>query len=276
MKKESTETIKKQLIVNDDYVPKILYNVFRKCQPEWRLHPHYVKYNEITYVIKGKARYTIDGINYELIPGDILCLTDGVEKEAVTNPNNLMQCFSVSYSSLYPNSNCPHPPFPPVNHIGVRRDLVDLFKELTVSWSSQQEGYIMRTRGLLMLILNYLAEILIYKTDKMTGDYRINKTIRYIAMHYPDKITVKALAEQVHLDEAYLGHLFKKETGKTVHQHLKQVRVRNAEIMLQSGAYKVHDVAEQCGFSDVFYFYKSFRELRGYPPSKCLTINSRL
>jgi len=145
-----------------------------------------------------------------------------------------------------------------------------------MSWSNQQKGYIMRTRALLMLILNYLSEIIIYKADKVTDDYRINKIIRFIAMNYQNKITVKELAEEVHLDEAYLGHLFKKETGMTVLQHLKQVRVRNAEIMLESGNYKVYEVSELCGFSDVVHFYRSFRELRGFPPSKGKSINSRV
>ena len=262
--------------INDDYVPRIYYSVFRKCRPEWQLRPHCVDRHDITYIIKGKARYTINGKHYELGQGDLLCLTNGMEKEAVTYPNSLMHCFSTNFDSIYPESHCPPPSFPLVSHIGLRRELIDLFKEMTINWSNQQEGYIMRTRALFMLILNHLSEILIYKTDKMTDDYRINKTIRFITMHYADKITVKSLAEQLHLNEAYLGHLFKKETGITVHQYIKQIRVRNAENMLQSGGYKVSEAAEHCGFSDVFHFCKSFKELRGFPPSKCTSINTRI
>jgi transcriptional regulator GlxA family with amidase domain len=40
--------------------------------------------------------------------------------------------------------------------------------------------------------------------------------------------------------------------------------------MLQTGNLKVREVAEQCGFSDVVHFYKSFRALRGFPPSRCI------
>jgi transcriptional regulator GlxA family with amidase domain len=47
-----------------------------------------------------------------------------------------------------------------------------------------------------------------------------------------------------------------------------QIRVRNAESMLQSGSYKVREVADHCGFSDVIHFYKSFIAIRGFPPSK--------
>jgi AraC-like DNA-binding protein len=254
------------------FVPRIYYNVFRKCQPGWLIRPHFVDSYDITYIINGKARYTIDGKIHELGPGDLLCLTEGVKKAAVTYPESLMHCFSVNFDMLYTASKSPPPPpfFPTVNHIGLRQDLTDLFKEMTISWSNQQEGYAMRSSALLMLILHRLSEILIYKIDDMAWDYRINKIIRFIAMHYSDNLTVKGLAEMVNLDKVYFGILFKQQTGKTVHQYIMQIRVRNAENMLQSGSLKVQEAAELCGFSDVVHFYKSFKTLRGFPPSRCI------
>jgi len=74
------------------------------------------------------------------------------------------------------------------------------------------------------------------------------------------------------MNKAYLGRLFKKQTGITIDQYIIQIRIRNAENMLQSGSYKVHEVAEQCGFSDVFHFYKLFRATRGFSPSRCKPI----
>jgi transcriptional regulator GlxA family with amidase domain len=133
----------------------------------------------------------------------------------------------------------------------------------------------MKSRALLMLILHRLTEILLYDIDSKTSDYRIGKITRYIAMHYPEKLMVKKLASMVRLDTAYLGRLFKQETGMTIHQYLTQIRVNNAENMLQTGAFMVQEVGVLCGFSDSFHFYKSFRALRGFPPSRCIPKNSR-
>jgi AraC-like DNA-binding protein len=257
-------------ILFDDFVPKIFSQVFRKCPPDWRVRHHFVDDNDITYIIEGKARYTINGTVHNLGPGDLLCLTDGTEKEAITFPHDLMHCFSVNFSSLYPGSQSSLPSFPLVSHIGLRQDLIELFRELTLSWTNQQEGYIVKARALLMLILHRLSEILIFNVDSKAGDYRINKATQAIALHYPDRLTVKGLASQVQLDEVYFGHLFKRETGMTVHQYIMRTRIRNAENMLQTGNYKVCDVADHCGFSDVVHFYKSFRALRGFPPSRCI------
>jgi len=252
-------------------VPKVYNCVFKKCKPKWQLPPHFVDHYEITYIIKGNARYTINGKDHELSQGDLICLTDGVEKSAVTNSKNSMHYFSVNFDTLYPSiSNLPPPLFPLVSHIGLRQDLINLFREITICWENKQEGYVMRSRALLMLILYRLSEILISEIDNTTGDYRINKIISFLITHYTENISVKSLAELVHLDEVYFGHLFKQQTGKTVHQYVTQIRIRNAENMLLSGNYKVYEVAEHCGFSDVIHFYKTFRALRGFPPSKCI------
>jgi AraC-like DNA-binding protein len=157
-----------------------------------------------------------------------------------------------------------------LSHIGLRQDVIDMFRELNICWTEQQNGYVMKARALLMLIIHRLSEIIVYDMDAEPGDYRVSKVTRYIALHYAEKLTVKNLARQVRLDMDYFGHLFKRETGMTVHQYINKVRIRNAENMLQSGNYKVQEAAEHCGFSDVFHFYKSFKALRGFPPSRCI------
>jgi len=124
-----------------------------------------------------------------------------------------------------------------------------------------------------MLILHRLSEIIVHDIDSSPGDFRINKTLRYISRHYAEKLTVKNLAAQVNLNTDYFGQLFKHETGMMVNRYINQVRVQNAERLLQTGACKVHEAAEQCGFSDVFHFYKSFKSLRGFPPSQCIPRN---
>ena len=256
-------------MIDDVFVPKIAYCLYRKCNPDWKIRPHSVERCDITYITKGNARYTINGKVYELGPGDLVFTADGDKKEALTYPNKLMRCYTVNFSMLYPALKCPPPAFPTVSNIGLKRDVIDLFRELTLSWSEQHEGYVMKTRALLMLILHRLREILNCNDNSSTSDNRINKITNFITMHYSEKLTVKDLSEMVCLHRVYLGYLFKRQTGMTIYKYITLIRVRNAETMLQSGKYKVQEVAENCGFSDVNHFYKSFRALRGFSPSKC-------
>jgi YesN/AraC family two-component response regulator len=265
------EIMDKQVL--DDFVPHISSQVFRKCAQDWRIWQTQVEDYDLTYVIKGGASFTVNGITHELQGGDLLFLTEGDMKEAVTYPQNLMQYFAVNFTAKYQkskNTGSGATLFPMLSHIGLRQDIIDMFREMNICWAEQQDGYIMKSRALLMLIIHRLSEIIVYNVDAEPGDYRIGKITRYIALHYAEKLTVKNMARQVRLDLDYFGQLFKRETGMTVHQYITKVRIRNAENMLQSGNYKVQEVAEHCGFNDVFYFYKSFKALRGFPPSRCI------
>jgi hypothetical protein len=40
-----------------------------------------------------------------------------------------------------------------------------------------------------------------------------------------------------------------------------------AESLLRTGEYRVSELAEQCGYSDVHHFYKQFKVITGKPPS---------
>ncbi len=55
----------------------------------------------------------------------------------------------------------------------------------------------------------------------------------------------------------------------TFKQYLISLRLNYAENMLKSGEYSVSEVALQCGFSDIFYFSKLFKEKKGFRPPAC-------
>ena len=258
----------------DDLVPQITGYAFLRCSPGWRIWEREADGHELAYIVKGKARYTVNGAAHELESGDLLCLSEGDIVEAVTYPQNLMHCYSVNFTPRYLAGKKQTPEggvlFPLVSRVGLRRELVAMFRELAHIWNGQQRGYIMKSRAVLTLIIHRLLDIINDELDSAPGDTRINRVIRYIAAHYGEKLTVKALARRVDLDEAYLGYLFKRETGMMIHQYMAKVRIQNAENMLQSGNYKVEKVAELCGYSDYFHFFKSFKALRGFPPSHCI------
>ncbi|MDR3115222.1 MAG: AraC family transcriptional regulator [Treponema sp.] len=245
----------------------IHYIVFRQCTPAWRLLPHRVSNFDITYVIQGNAGYTIDDITYELSAGDLLCLPENVKKEAVTYPGRLMHCFSVNFQPKDLNMERVELHLPLVHHIGVRNDLIQLFDDLVYTWQEHRSGYRLKCRGILSLILYDILEAAVFETFSCDQDKRIKQALRYITRNYAKKITVKKLAAMAGLNTAYFGVLFKRVTGVRVHQYIANVRIHNAKTMLKSGAYRVAEVAEYCGYNDAFHFYKHFKRIVGIPPS---------
>lgn len=78
------------------------------------------------------------------------------------------------------------------------------------------------------------------------------------------------LAERLHLSVSSLAHRFPRETGMTVVERIRWLRVREARRLLARRGASVKRVAEQLGFSSPFYFSKVFREVTGVPPRAIL------
>jgi AraC-like DNA-binding protein len=254
----------------DDLVPDIDYVVYRECTPAWRLYEHEFHSCDTTYIIKGNARYIINGVAYNLSPGDLICLPPGSVRAGITFPDRLMHCFSVNFKLHDSRGRTVRLPFPIVHHVGNKEDVIHLFQELSNVWLDTQPGRMIKLRGLFLLILHRFFELIVYKKDSSIIDFRIAKIIQHLSSYYSEKISVKRMAAMVNLNTHYFGALFKRETGLSLNRYVIQTRVRNAENLLSSGEYKVGDVAEVCGFADVTHFYRQFKELMGYPPSNCI------
>jgi hypothetical protein len=110
-------------IMETDLVPDIDYVVYRECTSAWRIHEHEFPLCDTTYIIKGNARYIIDGNVYNVSAGDLLCLPPGTVRAGVTFPDRLMHCFSVNFQLHDSKGRSIRLPFPIVYHIGNKEDI---------------------------------------------------------------------------------------------------------------------------------------------------------
>ncbi|MDR1971437.1 MAG: AraC family transcriptional regulator [Treponema sp.] len=251
-------------------VPEIDYFIHRRCGPNWRISEQFLPIYDLTYLLSGSARYTINGISRELSAGDLLCVPANSIRAGITFPDRLMHCFAVDFALKDGAGKAAALPFPLVSRIGMQGDIIHLFQELDFAWLDKQPGYTIKTRGFLLLILHRLFELIEYKIKVSQEDPRIKKIMYYITNHYFEKITVQKMAAMVGLNEVYCGALFRAKTGLSMHRYIIKTRIRNAENMLKSGEYSVKDAAEHCGFSDIYHFYKQFKALMGFSPSKAI------
>ena len=74
--------------------------------------------------------------------------------------------------------------------------------------------------------------------------------------------------DQVSVNYTWFSEKFKEHTGVNFNEYLKKMRLDEAKRLLQKDCYKVYEVAERSGFSDVKYFMKQFREETGMSPTE--------
>jgi AraC-like DNA-binding protein len=256
--------------VDDDLIPYIRHVVFQKCTPAWEIPEQELDAYNLTYLIQGEARYTINGKPLNLTQGNLLVLPRDASRRGITLPDRLMHCFSVDFDLRNTRNQSISLPFPVCSLPGRHEDIIHMFHDMSFSWLNKQPGYLIKCRGLFLQILHRFMELVIFKDDTGARDSRITKVIRYMAAHYAERITVKMMAKMVGLNPTYFGLLFRREVGVSLNRYLIQLRIKNAENMLSSGEYKVGNIAEACGFIDMSHFYKQFKLIKGFPPSHSL------
>ena len=118
-------------------------------------------------------------------------------------------------------------------------------------------------RGMEAAYLTFREEML-PQTD--TYSSAVSQTIRYLQEQHTGDASLVLAAEQVHLNPAYLSHIFSKETGITFSEYLLSCRLNTAKDLLVRTDDRVKDVAVQCGFNDYRNFCKTFKKAVGLTP----------
>ncbi len=127
---------------------------------------------------------------------------------------------------------------------------------------------------LMNTLLNYGLQYM-DNSKMIPSDLKLSKKISvYIQEHYKDSdLTVAKLGEIFQLNVSYMGSIFKKTNQLSILQYLTHVRLEAAKKLLLSEQYKVGEVAEIVGFTDVFYFSKRFKKMYGVSPKDFLAVN---
>ena len=84
---------------------------------------------------------------------------------------------------------------------------------------------------------------------------------------FPELTLLAELADLVHMTPNYFCNYFKKQTGLTPFTQLNNIRVRRASKMLRNTEKSIAEIAEACGYENVSFFIRKFKEIRGCTPS---------
>ena len=99
-------------------------------------------------------------------------------------------------------------------------------------------------------------------------DDLIMSVIAYINNHLGDRITLKRLAGEFHMNSAYLSQFFKNKTGMNYYDYLTAQRVTRAKQLLLTTSRTITDISQEVGFSSYRVFSASFKKATGTSPSE--------
>ncbi|MBR4470560.1 MAG: helix-turn-helix transcriptional regulator [Erysipelotrichaceae bacterium] len=96
----------------------------------------------------------------------------------------------------------------------------------------------------------------------------VNQLIDYIELHLEDNISLEDMASEFGYSEYYLSKKFRKETGETIKEFIRQSRLKRAAHYLVNTNLSVSSISEKLRFSSQSYFISKFKEEYGVTPNE--------
>lgn len=244
---------------------------------------------EVLVIETGSARVSVNGTDYVVRQGEGFFVNTGVLHGMWSGGREPCYLQSVVFhhrlvggsvdSILWQKYLEPliSDPCRPCVHLSKAREWEEAAaKAIKAAWQScvsEMEGFEFEVREWLSWLVFLLTKNC-PKAEKRPSEKtlrdgkRIKIMLQYIQEHYDGELTLAKIAESVNLSENECLRCFRGMIGSTPIQYVKQLRVQKAAELLASTNRKISDIGAECGFQEMSYFAKTFRELKGCTPSE--------
>lgn len=249
---------------------------------------HWHHEHEILRVLSGVFRITLEGQEYVLRKGDAVFIATG-RLHSGTPENCVYECVVFDMSLLLKcNDECRKliwnvlhrrvrvdPVFPGGSDIAVQT-LAPMFQALR----ARGAGAPLITLGCLYTFLGAVYQSGAYQRFGEAGDLESKRTAQLrtvfekIERDYALPLTLAGLAETVHMSPKYFCRFFKDATHSTPIHYLCRYRIETACYLMAASEQNVTEIAMAVGFSDVNYFIRSFKKIKGVTPKRYMQLLS--
>ena len=139
--------------------------------------------------------------------------------------------------------------------------------------TGESEGYEIQARyalsRLLFLLLRPQADPQPAPTERELRDSaRMKAMLQFIHGHYGEDLRLAEIAGSAAISESECLRCFHATIRTTPVRYLRRYRIQMAAELLRAGGRKVSEVAALCGFQEMSYFARAFREEMGCTPSE--------
>lgn len=253
-----------------------------RTQGDTRVDYHYHEFCKLLFLVSGKGAYAVDGQRYLLQPGDVVLVDSRSvhcpELEADSPYERVILYISPDFLQQQSAPDCDlHSCFAePFGHVlrlkeKQRQKLFAQLSRLEEALGSQEFG---RTVLSSALLLRLLVQIGRYQRQADAHhpkpaephNSRVLEIMRYMDAHLAEDLNVDLLAEQFYVSKYHMMHLFRQQTGFTVHTYLLQRRLLHARQLMEGGM-RATEASYRSGFRSYSSFTRAYGKHFGTTPT---------
>ncbi len=240
------------------------------------------------YTLSGEGTILADGQTFHMAKGSAILIHPGVEYSyQYEGCDTKYIVLNFDYTRQMSHIHVPVPPIekgsdtsvklidnvyfsdiPALNtvlHVPQIEQIESILIKAVREHSERLMGFSLSTSALLTQAL--LAIYRQYSSVFLSHDSRLSEILNYIHRNYGRRLTNQGIAQEFNYHPNHLSRIIKAGTGMPLHQYLLQYRILKSIQYLESGSYSISQIAQMCGFYDVYYFSRYFKEMMQVTPS---------
>lgn len=265
----------------NDFNPTVFYVSKCKMTKNGVYHDH--DYTELAYILSGKGKYLVNGVEYEVEAGDLVICNPGVmHTHIVTNPKEPTIEFIAGFTNFHFKNMAQNSietkdgtPILKTTSELKQKLMMHCYAMIAENESCNVGKYFMFKTHLMQMLLLIMREIVgneDYEQSKCNiesynKNYAVKQIIKYMNENYNQKISLEQIAHNMYLSPVYISKIFKEETGESPINYLIKIRLEKAQdILVREKNSSIKNIANQVGYDDAYHFSKLFKKYYGISP----------
>ena len=227
------------------------------------VYPGVLPTYELMYYVEGETRIKFDGESFAMKPGDLLYLPKGIEgAKYILSSEGPFAIYNIYF-------DCEDVmPTRPIQIHGKSEEFKWLYEKSYREWFAKREGYYYRILQNIYRILELAGKQQLQYNTKKKFTY-LQPAEEYMTSHYCDTdFDYDRMHRLTGLSYSYFKKLFIDKYGIPPLKHITHLRLNRACELLQTGMFQVSQVAEMCGYDNVYYFSNVFKKYMGVSPKQ--------
>lgn len=217
----------------------------------WHCTEH-IGINRLYFIHSGKGGYRHNGEKYPLLPNHLYFISYTVNFAPFSDPNDPIKHTYIDFELI--------PPFitNEILHIPVNEDTkilsaLSVFtaggtmsKHCDLSALHSDRTFFELCKMSVIYLVNQIAK---ENNVQRISDKVVTKSLEIIHNHLHDKLSVKELARKCYMSPDGFIRRFCRIVGTTPHAYIKNIRLRTARCLRESGM-SISQIANEVGYSD--------------------------
>ena len=251
------------------YITDIGY--YPKARYHYRERAHGSEQHILLYCQDGKGTAVINGEEYQLNPGEFMVIPKEIPHNYAADEATPWTIYWIHFkgnivTGLIDNFISKNGNFKSfVEHNATRTHLFeDLYQNLEMGYSNENLCYVN------LCLLHFLSSFLFRENynfaDKKQSIDIVNISIGFMQKNIDKMLTLKEMAEGVHLSGSHFSFVFRKKTGFSPIEYFNHLKVQKATQYLLFTDLRIKEIADKLGIEDPYYFTRMFTKLMGMSP----------